>query len=577
MNDGDKDGDGIPDFADGFDFDGTGGTDDDSNTSEQFVPLVLELSDAIDLDVAEVKITYDDSDPADVTHQGTPPVYAPGEGTLRIWKNDGSEDRNKNSAKDAQNPGDYVPSDTFAASQLGLSGQTRTVTLYVEAVAASASVADLRIAVEVDPDGDGPAGFIAQDAVRVTAVNVAIKNPVNPNKGVSNDSDDYFLRGPSEDDVKVYYDFLPSGITATSVKLKIKEGGGTLKTFDQSTSSGTNLLADDWDGTEDGPDYYSKWDFRAVIEVVLEEETYTSDEHPIADLLYKHRPVVYTHADEDSPLVEVEMMMDHADLYDQSKTPDEKLEDDPLSFSDLSSNDDLKFFQDLDDNYHKDHGGDAVVYCRGTEASGHAFLQYYHFETSSCIPGDTDLWHEGDWEMFQVAVKLDTSEEEMTPIAVTASQHYYGQNIRWASEGNGPGSLDQDYVGKSSDRPQVYVALRAHATYFRAATINVDSWPPGSKANSGCQYDDGWSLKKDVTGSSACSYELRSFHDSMISHWEGKWGKDQWSPGADGPRSPKYRATAVNMWDNPKGFNNYYRKLDDYPDGDPVHEDTEIP
>jgi len=411
-------------------------------------------------------------------------------------------------------------------------------------------------------------------------VEVTIKNPVNPNRGEDDDSDDYFFRGPSEDNVKVYYDFLPYGLTADSVKLKIKEGGQVLKTFDLSTSSGSDLLADDWDGKKNSSSYYDKWDFRAEIEATFSEAKCTSNEHPIADLLYKHRPLVYTHADEDSPPVEVEMMLDHADLYDQDEFPDELKEESPLTFTDLSTYDALHYYQDLDDTYHKDHGGDEVVYCRGTVASGHAFLQYYHFETSSCIPGSTDPWHEGDWEMFQVAVKLDTGEETMTPIAVTGSQHYYGQTIRWASDGNGPDSLDQDYVGKSTDRPMIHVALRAHATYFRAASaINVDSWPPASTANSGCQYDDGWSLKKDATGSNSCAYELRTFHHSMISHWQGKWGKDQFSPGADGPRSPKYRSTAVNVWDAPKGFNNYYRKLIDYdhPEYGYAHSDTYIP
>ena len=80
----------------------------------------------------------------------------------------------------------------------------------------------------------------------------------------------------------------------------------------------------------------------------------------------------------------------------------------------------------------------------------------------------------------------------------------------------------------------------------------------------------------DEPGGTSYSYTLRIFHNSMISHWQGLWGADLIIFG-DGPPSPRYRATAVNVWTDPKGFNNYYRKLDSYPDGDPVHSDTYIP
>lgn len=67
----------------------------------------------------------------------------------------------------------------------------------------------------------------------------------------------------------------------------------------------------------------------------------------------------------------------------------------------------------------------------------------------------------------------------------------------------------------------------------------------------------------------------------MISHWEGKWGEDV-LVGADGPPSPKYRGVtdkpdASDLWDDPKGFNNHYRKRLSYPSGAWAHSDTEIP
>ena len=171
VNADDDDGDGIPDFADGFDWDDQQGNDDDANISEDFVQLVLAFPDIIDVDEARVTFTYSASDPSGVTHGGDPPEYLPAaSGSLRLWLKDGGEERNKNSIDHAQTPGDYVPSGTFDATDLGLSSETRTLTLYVESVAESSTNADLEKAVAVDPDGDevGMAAFLA-DAVRVTS------------------------------------------------------------------------------------------------------------------------------------------------------------------------------------------------------------------------------------------------------------------------------------------------------------------------------------------------------------------------------------------------------------------------
>jgi len=272
-------------------------------------------------------------------------------------------------------------------------------------------------------------------------------------------------------------------------------------------------------------------------------------------------------------------MMEHADLYDKDPWPDEKVTSKPLDFDDLVDHDWDNYYQDIDNNYRESGAGVRVVYCRGTTDTEktHAFLQYYHFEPSSSLPDTLTFWHEGDWEMFQIAVKLDTSQEEMTPIAVTAAQHYYGQTIRWNEEGNGPGSQDQDYVGKSVHRPKVYVARETHATYFRDGDFRC-SWEPGTTDNHGDQYDEAPTIPylDDETGTVAHSYSLLVFQNSMISHWRGLWGADLIIYG-DGPPGPAYKSTAVNAWDAPKAFNNYYRKLDHYPDGDPEQADTNIP
>jgi len=187
VDDGDVDNDGIPDFADGFDYDDSDGDDDGLCTGLHFVPVVLEIPAPIDLNKAKLRITYDASDPAEVTLTGTEPnqVYTlPSEGSLRLWKKNGSQQRNKLSFTESEN-GDYVPSndpddpdDWYDASDLAklgsppLSNSNRTVTLYVEAVKPSADVADKRILVEVDPDPDNVSAPIVEDAVRVTAVRI---------------------------------------------------------------------------------------------------------------------------------------------------------------------------------------------------------------------------------------------------------------------------------------------------------------------------------------------------------------------------------------------------------------------
>lgn len=415
-----------------------------------------------------------------------------------------------------------------------------------------------------------------------TIISVEVKNPVNPNRAVANDSDDFFFRGlstePDVDDVKVYYDFLPVGLTATSVKLLLKESETTLREITLTSEPGQNLLAE-WDGKDATGSYYDKWDFHAVIEVTVAGIKFTSMEHPIADILFKHRPLVYIHQSEFSGPVDVDIMMDHADLREDVTGTDPTVATAPLDFSDLTgSHDTVNHYQDLDDSYRQSGAGTKTVFCRGTTQGGYVYLQYWHFEPSSSLPDVLTFYHEGDWEMFQIAAKLDTGNENLTPIAVTGGQHFYGQTIRWDSIGNGPTSQDQDYVEKSGHRPKIYVAREGHATYFRdgdfRSPISI------STDNHGEQYLPAPTINHidDETGSLSHNYTLSIFHDNMIPDWKGLWGARLVGPNRNGPPSPALGTTAVvNRWADPKLFNNYYRKLVSYPGGAPAHPETEIP
>jgi len=121
------------------------------------------------------------------------------------------------------------------------------------------------------------------------------------------------------------------------------------------------------------------------------------------------------------------------------------------------------------------------------------FLQYWMFESYSSAPfNSTKAWwgipdlivnewpvphHEGDVEYVQLAVRLvdpqDTEDRSlwMLPLAVTASQHHYGQTLPWdPSDGDPPiTAFSQTRVEHTgNERFNAYVALGAHATYLAA-------------------------------------------------------------------------------------------------------------
>ena len=147
----------------------------------------------------------------------------------------------------------------------------------------------------------------------------------------------------------------------------------------------------------------------------------------------------------------------------------------------------------------------------------------------------------------------------------------------WDVEGNGPESQDQDYVGKTGHRPEVYVARETHATYFRNGFFRTTT----NRGNHGEQYLEAptdWSYD-DETGSLGYSYELWYFDDAMASHWLGFWGDDKIiGLGRDGPPSPAYKEVGaeLNVWDDPVVFHNSYLKLDAYPNGDVKYDELRI-
>ena len=197
VNDNDDDGDGIPDFADGFDWDGITSEDDraafdDPNTpehepEEQFVPVILVLPEGVNPSVAKVKLTYSASDPANLSRSGEgtaedPYVYAPGAGALRLWTKDGSAARDKASLASG---GDFVPNNVeLSWSALPEGPTANTKRLWLEAITPSTDLGDQQITVALDPDGPGPGGYVESDAVRVTTPNwQVLQGDVDPATG----------------------------------------------------------------------------------------------------------------------------------------------------------------------------------------------------------------------------------------------------------------------------------------------------------------------------------------------------------------------------------------------------------
>ncbi|MEN6521082.1 MAG: right-handed parallel beta-helix repeat-containing protein [Armatimonadota bacterium] len=128
----DIDDDDIPGFADGFNWDDEPGNNDDISAQTEFVPLVLDLERPLEPS-DQIELIYDASDPLGVTREGEDPdfTYTPAPGTFRIWTKNGDQARDPANVTQG---GDYVPSGTFTASQLGFTSNKRTVTLYIEAV-----------------------------------------------------------------------------------------------------------------------------------------------------------------------------------------------------------------------------------------------------------------------------------------------------------------------------------------------------------------------------------------------------------------------------------------------------------
>jgi hypothetical protein len=188
VNDDDNDninaGDGIVDYADGFDWDGIGGNNDDINVNEQFTPIILQWQPGW-FPNSKIYIIYSASkpgdtpdDPAGMTRTGTDPwyEYTPADGELRLWLKPGSDARKKTTAKtaNAEARGDYVEPGVYEVDWFEWQGDQESnkfITLYIEAVSLIPEI-ETHIKIAVDPDGNGTHESEPEDTVRYSLVKI---------------------------------------------------------------------------------------------------------------------------------------------------------------------------------------------------------------------------------------------------------------------------------------------------------------------------------------------------------------------------------------------------------------------
>jgi len=133
VNDGDADGDGIPDYADGFNWDGVSENDDDQTLGDAFVPWLLTLPSYVNVTQTMIRFDYSASSPTGLVRSGSVSnyTYTPASGTLRLWKKRAYTARLKT---EVSSGGDYIASTNYSASALGVSVTDKTVTIYVEGI-----------------------------------------------------------------------------------------------------------------------------------------------------------------------------------------------------------------------------------------------------------------------------------------------------------------------------------------------------------------------------------------------------------------------------------------------------------
>ena len=620
VNDGDADGDGIPDYADGFNWDGVSGNDDDQTPGDAFEPWLVTLPLYVNVTQTMIRFDYSASSPTGLVRSGSVSnyTYTPASGTLRLWKKRAHTSRLK---AEVSSGGDYIASTNYSASALGASVTDKTVTIYVEGITPGL---DQSVSVYFSTNGANWNCMDEADAA-VTQIGFIDREPNYSLKYDSGypESDNFFLReNDDHKDLDIYYQIFPENLPVTNVQIKIyegtnsvpttvlegqKDGGGLFKI-------GSNLYTN-WTPSiicaEDHPGYY-----RLQLIVYIEGEVSPICQTPIHDadgissngwqspqdctafydLVWKHRPLVYLGTGEvvgppQHPFNDfMRPWMRHKNDAYRTEPDNDTSALAPPTYNDFGSMTNSGFaveefltrsdettdpYIDMQNDNVQATNAERILfhYCPNNAGQlmhpNHAFIQFWMYEPSShgvyndWGVGNNVLWHEGDWEMCQFAVRLKNPDKPnnkkfwIEPFAATASQHYYGQTILWDRSHNGPAGTTtwaQDYVSHQNygDRILIYIAQNSHATYFRPGDIDA-------AGTAGCgtqvQYDSNpeWGWDRILPEASPMSTEIMKLSSSKIYNWKGLWGQTYLHgvlPPGDGPPSPIYRTAGIKEWDS---------------------------
>jgi hypothetical protein len=176
VQDEDSDGDGLVNWADGFNGIGDELAVDDVSAGATFAPLWFRIPEAVYAPDATLEIIYSASDPSAAVMD---PHYLswdrPTDGHLRIWTKDAFLPRNRHAVQDG---GDYVAPTSrtlrhYTLAELGLEPGDNL--LFLEAIRESTTTAQQAITFRLTPRLAGkPAAFTIADTVRVTTARIEV-------------------------------------------------------------------------------------------------------------------------------------------------------------------------------------------------------------------------------------------------------------------------------------------------------------------------------------------------------------------------------------------------------------------
>jgi hypothetical protein len=176
VQDEDSDGDGLVNWADGFNGIGDELAVDDVSAGATFAPLWFRIPEAVYAPDATLEIIYSASDPSAAVMD---PHYLswdrPTDGHLRIWTKDAFLPRNRHAVQDG---GDYVAPTSrtlrhYTLAELGLEPGDNL--LFLEAIRESTTTAQQAVTFRLTPRfGGKPAAFTIADTVRVTTARIEV-------------------------------------------------------------------------------------------------------------------------------------------------------------------------------------------------------------------------------------------------------------------------------------------------------------------------------------------------------------------------------------------------------------------